>query len=51
MNDYLYNGGYPEVVFTPAIGKNYLATLFDSILLKDIVRRFQIRQTQQLLEN
>jgi uncharacterized protein len=50
MNDYLYNGGYPEVVFTPAIGKNYLATLFDSILLKDIVRRFQIRQTQQLYD-
>jgi len=50
MNDYLLNGGYPEVVFTPAIGKNYLATLFDSVLLKDIVRRFQIRQTQQLYD-
>jgi len=50
MNDYLTNGGYPEVVITPAVGKNYLATLFDSVLLKDIVRRFQVRQTQQLYD-
>jgi len=50
MNNYLINGGYPEVVLNPNIGKNYLATLFDSVLLKDIVRRFQIRQTQQLYD-
>lgn len=50
ISDYLMNGGYPEVVFAPSVGKNYLATLFDSVLLKDIVRRFQIRQTQQLYD-
>jgi len=34
----------------PGIIINYLATLFDSILLKDIIRRFKIRQTQQLYD-
>jgi len=50
MNDYLLNGGYPEVVLSPSVGKKYLSTLFDSVLLKDIVRRFQVRQTQQLYD-
>ena len=48
LNTYLLNGGFPEVVLNPAIAKNYLSSLFDSVLLKDIMRRFQIRQTQQL---
>ena len=43
-------GGFPEVVLNPSILKNYLASLFDSVLLKDIVRRFQIRQFQQLYD-
>ncbi len=47
---YLFNGGFPETVLNPGILKNYLSSLFDSILLKDILKRFRVRQTQQLYE-
>lgn len=47
---YLTNGGFPETVLNPAILKNYLSSLFDSVLLKDIVKRFRIRQSQQLFD-
>ena len=50
LKAYLQNGGFPEVVINPSILKNYLSTLFDSVLLKDIMRRFQIRQSQQLYD-
>jgi predicted AAA+ superfamily ATPase len=50
LNTYLINGGFPEIVLNPSIIKNYLSTLFDSLLLKDIVRRFQIRQYQQFYD-
>jgi len=48
LNAYLFNGGFPETVLNPSILKNYLSSLFDSILLKDILKRFRVRQTQQL---
>jgi len=47
---YLTNGGLPEIVLNPAIFKNYLSSLFDSILLKDILKRFRVRQSQQLFD-
>jgi len=47
---YLTNGGLPETVLNPAILKNYLSSLFDSVLLKDILKRFRIRQPQQLFD-
>jgi uncharacterized protein len=50
LNHYLTDGGFPEAVLNPSILKNYLSTLFDSILLKDILKRFRIRQTQQLYD-
>jgi predicted AAA+ superfamily ATPase len=50
LNIYLQNGGFPEIVLNPQIVRNYLSALFDSILLKDIMRRFQIRQSQQLFD-
>ncbi len=50
FDTYLRNGGFPETVLNPAILKNYLSSLFDSILLKDILKRFRIRQTQQLYD-
>jgi predicted AAA+ superfamily ATPase len=43
-------GGFPETVINPAIHKNYLGSLFDSVLLRDIVKRFKIRQTQHLYD-
>ena len=50
LNTYLQNGGFPEIVLNPSILKNYLSSLFDSVLLKDIMRRFQIRQSQQFYD-
>ena len=50
LNIYLQNGGFPEVVLNPAVIKNYLSSLFDSVLLKDIVKRFRIRQSLQLYD-
>jgi len=50
LNSYLLNGGFPEIVLNPSVVKNYLSALFDSVLLKDIMKRFRIRQAQQLYD-
>ncbi len=50
LDTYIHDGGFPETVLNPAILKNYLSSLFDSILLKDILKRFRIRQTQQIYD-
>lgn len=47
-DDYMRNGGYPETIPSRSITKNYLSTLFDSILLKDVARRHKIRNTTDL---
>ncbi len=47
-DDYLFNGGYPESVVQRSITQNYLHTLFDSILYKDIVRRHKVRNVTDL---
>ncbi|MFA6032446.1 MAG: ATP-binding protein [Myxococcota bacterium] len=46
--EYLRNGGYPEVVLGKVDPANYLSTLVDSILLKDVIRRYRIRQVELL---
>lgn len=48
MDDYLRNGGYPETIFARNITKNYMSTLFDSILLKDVAKRHKVRNTTDL---
>ena len=48
LNEYVGMGGFPEVVVKGADAHSYLATLFESVLFKDIVRRYGIRQTQRL---
>ena len=50
LQSYLFDGGFPEVILNSGTLKNYLASLFDSILLKDILKRFKIRQAQQLYD-
>jgi len=50
LNSYLLSGGFPEIVLNPSIADNYLSALFDSVLLKDIMRRFRIRQPRQLFD-
>lgn len=42
-DDYLRYGGYPECVAQRSITRNYLATLFDATIYKDIVRRHNVR--------
>jgi hypothetical protein len=41
---YAEHGGYPEPLVKGLDYKDYLSTLFDSILYKDIVRRYKIRK-------
>ena len=47
-DDYMRNGGYPETIRSRSITRNYLSTLFDSILLKDVARRHKVRNTSDL---
>jgi predicted AAA+ superfamily ATPase len=44
--DYLTYGGYPEPLMKHLGYKDYLSTLFNSILYKDIVKRYKIRSVQ-----
>ena len=50
IEDYLKNGGYPEIVKTREIEKAYLGYLFDSIILKDVARRHKVRKTAELYD-
>ncbi|HMO18946.1 MAG TPA: ATP-binding protein [Oligoflexia bacterium] len=44
FQDYLEKGGYPEILFESSIShKQYLKTLYDSVILKDLVKRKKIR--------
>ncbi|MCM1532033.1 MAG: ATP-binding protein [Bacteroides sp.] len=47
-DDYMRNGGYPETIKARNITRNYLSTLFDSILLKDVAKRHKVRNTTDL---
>lgn len=47
-DDYMRNGGYPETIPSRTITKSYLSTLFDSILMKDIAKRHNVRNTTDL---
>jgi hypothetical protein len=47
-DDYLRNGGYPEMLNSRTLVRNYLDTLFDSIVWKDVVKRHNIRNTSDL---
>lgn len=47
-DDYMRNGGYPETIPARGITKSYLSTLFDSILLKDVAKRHNVRNTADL---
>jgi predicted AAA+ superfamily ATPase len=47
---YLAQGGFPEVVIDGIAGRDYLGTLLDAILYKDIVARHDIRSPRLLTE-
>ncbi len=48
FSEYLNNGGFPEVVVKNFEAEGYLDTLFDAILFKDIVRRYNVRFSSQI---
>lgn len=47
-DDYMRNGGYPEVVLSRSLTRSYLDTLFDAIILKDIAKRHNVRNITDL---
>lgn len=48
MDDYLINGGFPEVVVSNLDPKDYLEVLFDSLLFKDVVKRHKVKFSTQI---
>ncbi len=48
MDDYMRNGGYPEVVASRQLTRTYLDTLFDSIVWKDVAKRHNVRNVTDL---
>lgn len=50
LDSYLKNGGFPEVVVKGLDTKEYLDTLFDAILFKDVVKRYKVRFSQKIYD-
>ena len=48
LADILKYGSFPESIKSRSITRNYLSALYDSILLKDITKRFKIRNSNEL---
>ncbi len=46
--NYMERGGYPETLLFDIDSKNYIETLLQSILLKDIVKRYKIRLVNEI---
>ena len=46
--DYLKYGGYPEIALTPKVCVGYLSGLYDSTIVKDIVKRYKVRKVDEL---
>lgn len=50
LDTYLIKGGFPEIVVENIEPDIYLNPLFDSVILKDIIKRYNIRFSQKLTE-
>ncbi|HBH46170.1 MAG: hypothetical protein A2445_05915 [Candidatus Jacksonbacteria bacterium RIFOXYC2_FULL_44_29] len=48
LNQYMTNGGYPEVVTKDVEPRGYLDVLFDAVLFKDVVKRHKVRFSEQI---
>jgi len=48
MENYLLNGGFPEVVVSNLNPKDYLEVLFDALLFKDVVKRHKVKFSTQI---
>ncbi len=50
LSEYLINGGYPEPFVKNLVYSEYLSTLFESVIYKDIVKRYGIRKPRTIDE-
>src|SRR3990167_8535807 len=48
MENYLVNGGFPEVAVNNVDPKDYVEVLFDSLLFKDVVKRHRVKFSTQI---
>ena len=48
LDNYMRIGGYPEVVVKGIEAKSYLGTLFEGILFRDVVKRYNVRYSKKL---
>jgi hypothetical protein len=48
LNQYMSNGGYPEVITKGVDPRGYLDVLFDAVLFKDVIRRHKVRFSEQI---
>ena len=50
LDEYLKNGGFPEVTVKNLSPETYLETLFDAVLFKDVVKRYRVRFSQEIYD-
>lgn len=50
LNDYLKTGGYPEVVLKKVESPDYLRLLVESVLFKDVAKRYNIRFSKKMYD-
>jgi len=50
LDEYIRDGGFPEVVVKKLEARNYLETLSNSILFKDVVKRYNVRFSQKIYD-
>ncbi len=48
MEEYITNGGFPEVVLKNQSPLGYLDILFEAVLFKDVVKRHRVRFSEQI---
>ena len=48
MENYLFNGGFPEVAVHNVDPKDYLDVLLDSLIFKDVVKRHRVKFSTQI---
>lgn len=47
-DNFLKYGGYPEIALTPQVCEGYISSLYDSTIVKDIVKRYKVRKVAEL---
>lgn len=47
-DNFLKYGGYPEIALAPQVCEGYISSLYDSTIVKDIVKRYKVRKVDEL---